>query len=663
MRKFKFIIFILLIIGGYFISSENFQDYLSAFENANDYATVYAQPSVGNQEMIDDLLHAANEVEICFFVSSYSNASNFDANKTIFYSSEKVIDEIKEKYGIEEKSYKSILCGKTAVVFQDIQTIPDLPSYNCLWLMGSRENQKQFKSMLMEKYAGSIPREGSSVDGVSRHCIFMWAMLFAVSAIFSLYQIVSDKKESVLRTIYGESLGIYIGKSILLDSVVYIVLFGLISAMMSVVCYTGFCIKAVLLLLVVFLIINASLYLTMLKSNLRKDLSKSKHNTQSLILCYVMKVAVSVLTISSITVNGSVILKSVEFASQRAFFQKNANKSFVRNFVKFSEYTEENDIINANYKYDFYQHFTGENKAFVQAYFGNVESDNKTYPIVYLNKNNLPYLLECIPEIKADAFSEDKVYYIFPKSAANSANYEQILHDADDWVRWNLEMHYHYEYEYSVLNYQKKSKLLVFSNQFDLGSDYIKNPIIAFNNRDESKDSYEITSDIRDVFDQDIMYLVSDEEIITQEEQSGYRPEQFFLEVYNVYDNYQNNLLVVSRMGYINSVISVLVIVMNIILTALIVSMEYSINKIELAVKKTVGFSRFERFRKLYVISIVTTAIGTMTFLGINIFWNLTSNTLILLCGIGILLLDALVILLFTKRADIDQIHKVLNGG
>lgn len=651
------------MIGGFFLSSENFQDYLREFESANDYATVYAPMSVENREMIDDLLKAANTYNISFFVTDYSTESNYAAKKTIFYSSDKVIADIKERYGVEEKSYKSILCGKTDVVFQSIKTIRDLPTYTCLWLIGERENQKQFKMSLMEKYGGSIPREGSSMDGIVNHCVLIWAMLLAVSAIFSLYQILSDKKEAVVRTIYGESQGTYIGRNILLDSAAYIVAFLIVSAFMHSICYIGFCIKTVSMMLVVFLLINMCLYLTMLKFNLRKDLSKSKQNTQSLILCYVLKIALSVLTISIITVNGSVILRSVEFASQKEFFQKHANESFVRNIIKFPEVTEENDIINANYKYEFYQHFTGENKAFMQAYFGDVEYNNETYPVVYVNKNNLSYLLECIPEIKADTFSEDKVYYIFPKNAVESDNFEQILYNTDDWVRWNLEMHYNYEYDYSVLNYQKKSKLIAFSNQFELGSDYLVNPIIAFNNRDESKDFYEITSDVRDIYDQNIMYFASDTEIADLEEESGYKPEQFYLEVNNVYKNYQNSLMMVKRIGYINSVISILVILLNIMLTALIVSMEYSINKIELAVKKTVGFSRFERFWKLHVISITTTILGTMTFIWLNIIFDLTSNPLIVVCGLGILLLDALVILIFTKRADRDQIHKVLNGG
>lgn len=663
MKKFKIILFGLLAIFGFFLNSENYQDYLRSFENGNDYVTMYSPPEVENQEMIDDLLSAAQKNDVSFFVSEYSNSSTFSAQKNIYYSSEEVVDLINNKYDIFEGTYKSILCGKTDVIFNDISSINNLPTYNYFWIFGDKDNQIQFKKELVSKYGGSVPREGFSVDGTVKNCIRVWLMLFSVSLLFSFYQILSDKKEALVRTIYGESLGLYIGKSILFDSLMYSITFSVIYFFMSSFCYVKFCIKYVVLLFGCLLIINALLHLNMLRFNLKKDLSKSKQSSHHLILCYILKLVISVVTISIVTVNGSVVLEGIKYYTQKDFFESRSEFSYVQNKIKFSESNEDNLLINAKYRYSFYQHFTGEGKAVMQVYLGDIKYSNNNYPIVYINKNNLKYLLDRIPELNADLFSENKVYYLFPSNISNASDFDSVLKETDDWVRWNLEMHYNYSYQYSIINYRNSISMIALSNRFELRSDYLINPIIAYNNRDESQDNYEITSDIRDIYDKDIMYDVSEDEIIELEKESGYNPAQFFLEIHNVYDDFQNNMIIVKRIGYINTVISVLVILLNIIITAIIISLEYSINKIELAVKKTIGYSRSERFKKLHFISGITTVIGTISFICINKAMHLTSSGMILICGLVILFFDLIIIMTFTRKADKDQIHKILNGG
>lgn len=663
MKRIKFIVFSILAVILFFYNSENFQDYIREFENGNDFVTFYAPAETTSEEMLNDLSRAADESNISFFITDYVNLSTFSSKKTIYYSSQDVIDYINSTYYISDGNYKSIIGGKTEVKFESINNIENLTTYNCFWLIGSREEQRDFKNKLIVKYGGSIPREGFSYDGILQNSIKMCIILFVISLFISLFQIISYRKEALVRIINGESIIAYITGGIFNDFWWYCFLFAIIYFLMSILCYTNFCITYVLLAFMGMLIINSLLYLCFLKFNIKRDLSKTRISNKLLFGCYALKLITSVLIISIITLNSAVIFEGISFYSQKHFFESVSEYSYVNNKIRFPENTEENDLINAKYKYKFYQHFTRNGNALMQVYLGDVSCDNVVYPIVYMNKNNLKYLLNCIPELDSDSFTDDKVYYLFPQQAFTTNCYNLILHDTDEWVRWNLEMHYNYQYEYTVLCYQDGTNILALSNQFEMHSDYVQNPIIAFNNRDESQDAYNITSDIRDIYDRDIMYIINKEDILELERQFGYNTEDFLLEITNVYDDYLIRLDFIKRITYINTAITLLVIIMNIVVTVFIITIEYSVNKIDLAVKKTLGYSRFERFKKLHLLSFITTALGSFILLGINILTHISNSFLIVLCGLIVSIMDFLIIMFFSKKADNENIRKILNGG
>lgn len=663
MKKIKYLFFAIFIICGFLLSGELYQDYLNSFANLCDYTTLYAESYINNDEMLEDLTNAADKNNVNFFVTESGNTSLYSAYTNIYCSSEGAEQYINDSLGVYEGTAKSIFLGSNKVTFKDVKDITNLKKQTYFYLIGDSENQTEFKAELMEKYGGSLPREGLEYHSTYRDFIVVWFILFAFCLVLSLYQILSSKKEALIKVMYGESLKQIILKNILTDTLVYLVCFGLIYFIMSLFCYTNYHLGIVLIMLAIMIVINIILNLLLLRLNIKRDLSRSSHSKNTLILNYVFKLILTIVTLCVITSNISVIANGLSYYSQKDFFEEHSDYYYVYTCIDTAEYSEEIDLANGKYEYGFYQYFTGRGKAITQVDFDTLETEDKEYEIIYINKNNLDYLFDCVPELSRADFTEDKVYYIFPESFKNSENFDFYFDDFDDWVRFFFEVDRNNQYNYMVKSYENNIKMLEISEDFTYKSDYIKNPIIVYNNIDESKDNYEITSWQRNLYCNDIMYQIDDNSIAEIEKAAGYSHNELYYEIENVYDLFQENMEYIKRLIYMNAIIAVIVLALDIAITTMTLSLEYSVNKIEHAVRKTLGYSRFERLKSLYLVSIITSSVGTVIFAIINLILNFTKLSVIPICGIIVILLDIAVITIYSGKKEKDNVNKVLKGG
>ena len=663
MKKIKCLFFVIFIIGGFLISGELYQDYLNSFTNVCDYTTLYSDRHIDNDEILRDLKYASDKHNIDFFVVESGNTSVYSAYTNIYYSSHRVEQYINDNLGIYRGKAKSIFLGSNRIDFIDITKIPNLKNQTYFYLIGDSENQAKFKAELMEKYGGCVPRTGAEYHSTYKDFVVVWFILFAFCLVLSFYQIQISRKETLLKVMNGELLGKIIFKNIIIDTLVYSACFGLICFIMSLFCYIGYHFDVVLVMFVTMMVMNTILNLLLLRLNIKRDLSRSSRSRTNLILNYIFKLLLTIVTLSVITSNISVITNGLSYYSQKDFFERHSDYYYVYTCIDASEYSKEIDLANGKYEYQFYQYFTGQGKAITQVDFDTIETENEEFEIIYINKNNLNYMLECLPELSKSDFTENKVYYIFPEKFKSSEDFDFYFDDFDDSVRFFFEIDRNNQYKYETKSYKNNVKILEISEDFLYKSDYIKNPIIVYNNIDESKDNYEITSWQRLLYCESIMYQIDDNSIAEIEEVAGYSHDELYYEIENVYDVFQKNMEYIKRIIYMNAIITAIVLVLDVLITTMTVSLEYSVNKIEHAVKKTLGYNRFEQLKGLYLISTITSAIGTIIFAIVNIILNFVEFSVIPLCGIIVILLNIAVITIYSRKKEKENINKVLKGG
>ncbi len=586
MKKIKYLFFVIFIIGGFILSGELYQDYLNSFTNICDYTTLYFDRNINDDEIIKDLKIASNKNNVDFFVVKSGNTSTYSAYTNIYCSSYRAEQYLNDNLGLYTGTIRSIFLGSNKIEFNDITSAPNLKNQTYFYLIGDSENQLKFKAELMEKYGGCVPRTGAKYHSTLRDFVVIWFVLFAFCLILSFYQIQKSRKENLLKVINGELLGKIIFKNMVIDILVYSACFIFIRYVMPLFCNINYHFDIVLIMFVIMLVINTILNLLLLKFNIKRDLSRTLRSKTSLILNYIFKLLLTIITLSVITSNISIIINGLKYYSQKDFFERHSDYCYVYTCIDIPEYSDEIFLANGKYEYQFYQYFTGKGNAITQVDFGTIETENEEYEIIYINKNNLGYMLECMSEFSNSDFTENKVYYIFPEKFKNSKDFELYFNDFDDSVRFCFEIDRNNQYKYETRSYKSNVKMLEISEDFLYKSDYIKNPIIVYNNIDESKDNYEITSWQRLLYCDSIMYRIDNTSISEIEEMAGYSHDELYYEIENVYDVFQKNMEQIKRIIYINAIITAIVLVLDVVITTITVSLEYSVNKIEHAVKK-----------------------------------------------------------------------------
>lgn len=159
----------------------------------------------------------------------------------------------------------------------------------------------------------------------------------------------------------------------------------------------------------------------------------------------------------------------------------------------------------------------------------------------------------------------------------------------------------------------------------------------------------------------DIMYKISDDEFNKFVDEHNLTDQ--IVSKTNVFENFENKWVVAKRVLYINFIFSILVLSLEFIIISSIIKLEYEVNAMELAIKKVMGHSLFEKHGKLILMTIITTILSILTSVIIAMIIEFNKFYFLILGGIVILLLELFLITFYIRRTENEKIQKVLKGG
>jgi len=277
----------LLIIG------ESHIFYLDNFYSQYAYTTLYLQDNTTSAEMITDITNSAtsNDVEVFTFVQSHPNSSLTEYD----------------------------IYGTPGVEKYIIDNIPDIKNQNEYYVIGSKENVHQFKMKLIDKYAGNHPKPGYPDKESENNTIAIWILISCIIVLFSIYDVISQKKENLIRITMGERISKILLGNVLLDSFDFIASFTLILLILSKHTYIFFNFKISIISFVILLCINGLLYLSLYFSKVKEAFSNGENSKKLLSLNYGLKLVTTIITIFIISSNIAFIFQSYTFYKQRSF--------------------------------------------------------------------------------------------------------------------------------------------------------------------------------------------------------------------------------------------------------------------------------------------------------------------------------------------------------
>jgi putative ABC transport system permease protein len=653
-KTIKYVIVFCAIWIGLLIIGESKVFYLDSFSDTFQYTTMFKPHQVNDQTMKDDILTAASQNNIEFFTLKRT-PTDFKSLEYQIYGTSKANDYIQNTFDIREGTYSSLLLGNVTFKFESFSDSLDIPLTTTYFMIGKEEDIHNFKVSLIDKYAGNHPREGS--DGISRLPVFgVWILVTAIIILFTLYDILSQRKENLVRVTMGEKMSRIIWNNIILDAAALIFIFLVSYLTLQLFSNPDYEIQLSLLLFGLILLVNSLLYLSLLKYSLKETFSNSRTSKGTLIFNYSLKVITIIVTTAVLSSNLFVIHQSYNFYQQRDFFKQKQDFSYVNIHYELMEGEETESIEeqveleqerNTFYNHLFYRQFYQGGTA-LQITRNNSDSVNE----VYMNKNMEAYLKELLPSIKTMNLSKDE-YYFIPERLKESSYVQDGMIGSNFYSETG-------DYSSEVIFYNENITIPAI-HTFDDSSSYLKNPAIIFNNKQISDEDLKLAEDLIAFPYNRIMYNISDEDF-HQFIKNNNLKDQLTVKT-NVWDHYLAQWEVSKHLLYINAIFTILILVLEMLIISSIIRLEYQVNSLEIAIKKTLGYSLLNRYRKLIIITLSITLLGVLTSLAGGLIFKVSQWTYLLWGSVAILMLEMIFVIYFLNKADNENIPKILKGG
>ena len=270
------------------------------------------------------------------------------------------------------------------------------------------------------------------------------------------------------------------------------------------------------------------------------------------------------------------------------------------------------------------------------------------FNIIYANINAFDYIASVVNGFSMENFTSD-VYFLIPDNISDSQKEEML-----DIAKHTMANH-SADYTYSIFYYEGDIDVICIDQQSVTNEFvFLKNPCIVFDATNPSDNIGNISP-----YSSAIMYRLTEE--IRLEIIERFALESEITEITNVFEHYEHFWFMIKAGLYAMLLISVLMLVLEIILVFRIVDLEYTVNSIELCLKKTLGYGLWQRNLDAIIFMAAVNllcVVMAVLMIGSLVDWHFV----VFAAGI-ILFIDITALLWSIHRVERARISEILKGG
>lgn len=670
MKRNKLIIFGILFFIGLLFSNEMYIQYLSYLDSNYYYVSFYPQDGK-EMEMLEEVEQTAikHNLQVFFLVEETKSSRN---QQFQIYASDSVRTYLEKEEQIYENKQGSLFSGNVTVEYKsfydlDEDTIHKYPAG--FMLIGEYDDMYHFKQELIDEYAGGFPHSEiyNSLEDIQGMVCGIWLIIAVVILLVEYYFISLEKKEIFVRYTMGEGLKETLGKCILRDSVIILLLFLIEAFFNYLVCGGLFEFGTMFAATILIIVVMTFFYLKLLWYDVSEVFSNKKISKETIIGNYVVKAIVLFLVICIAASNVAAITQWLKYAKEGELFerQKGAKQVQFYHDDQLCEYGYDCewgiDFEGPEYlEYLLYLKYERDGKASsVQHYtYEGLNNDKDFIPLVYISSCNKEYLMEKLPEITE--YKEDTLYILVPKEVKCT---EGELRNLFKWFGNDVGKEPD-KYDKAIIEYEDDLNITALTPDIELGSDIFHNPIIAFENI-KDKDIPTVTEvtdyKILGFYRQTFVHVNIEEVEAFLEECDICDKYDFYIE--DVWDNYTNTLTSLRRLATISIIIIVLLLSLFIFVNQTFISMLYNGNGVELAIKKVSGYSMFERFRNIILADCIVGIVAIGAACIVCKIFSMCNLLYVIALGVLCIVIDLMLIAYNCRKMDKERIQKILKGG
>lgn len=571
-KAVKWMLISVLLIIVAIIPGELFQGYLDQY---NDFyeTSFYLPDNISANEMLRDLSDTANKYNIHIFKIYESEKKTYAASLEI-YADEEMVNILAEDYGISQGEFKSLFSGKTDIRMYKFSDISEelLKQDAQYYLYGDSENMVLFKEVLVDTYAGSFPQDDgyNDLESYKSMLLVMWIFVIVLVVLLTIYDTMSQKREVFVRLTMGERIGFMYWKNVIWDTGYMLVLYGVLR--MIVRNLEG---KLIFdfysnLMFGLMVLVNGIIFLGIIKVDYKSAMAYNTGENGVLKYNYFLCGICMLLLVTGIGSCVELICTSYRYSKQETYFSEHKEYNWYQSVVIEDEQEQNlqiylNDFMKKNADSVFYLCQGGEVEENVGNYFYEASRGTKEY------------LQSKIPELKKELNCGTYIL-AYENSKISDAELKYIV----DWSEAE---------DYQIIYYSDSIDIVYRVFDEEPITEIVNNPVILFHNNDGIK-----------VEDDGCTYEIS---LCMMDTLSARWKE--FADEYNIsyvetnaWDYYCYRWESLSRTLLINAVIIIIMFIMQILVSCVIIKLEFKVNAKELALKKIHGYHIFQRFGKIY---------------------------------------------------------------
>lgn len=656
MKKVKYMISILLIISGFLFTGELFIYFLDNFQESY-YRANFVFDNLPDENtnpyIVEEFLLVAQETGVDFFIVDSNIVSDYEKYITV-YGTENAIKALKNRK-ILDKEYEGLFTGKTKVRYLDFEKVENIKRFDNFYFIGENsklENMRAFKKKLINEYGGGFPRVYGSDRSLYTNLFLVWGTIFILLTLLNVYEVIFQKKEIVIRLLLGEDLKIIFLKNILMDIVVFSLMFLFLPKILINVSNVFFEYRYVITLYLIFILVSILIHASVFHINLKKDFANSKNSKTFLAMNYFLKIITTMLSTLLLAGNISILAEGINYYRQKDFFETNKEYCYYQLNYKIKNSIGKTGDDCCLVMQKFYQQYKSQSLQYIDL----TNALECTYPFIVINKNSRDEVLKENPDMKnsLDQAKEDKYYFLIPDAMSEN---DEELNKAKEVFRFYFVQENSDDIE--IIKYKDSLTLMSINYQLHLyRSKLIKNPIILLDNH--SKIQEDLDSASRQLYyAYDIMYNIKQDDFdnFIQENQL----ENQIVVKTNVYELYQYNWKIIKRSVKLISVFSAFLILIQMSLIVFIIKIEYKVNSVEIAIKKVLGYNRLERNRKIFYSSLIT-MISISVSIILCLIFHIEQGVYLLISSVAIGLFEWIYIQIKISSVERSRIATILKG-
>lgn len=633
----------------FIFSGEFFQYYLNTYTSQFSYIDITENEMNSQAEIQNNIYHLAEKYNIEVLQTERKNGSGRATSLTV-YSTDEAFEKLKTEYSVSPNIYKALFLGTTKVDFADFKDKKLLGETERYYFIGEQRQIQSIRENIKNDYACSFIKNETE-HAYPYLVLLIWAVVGVLFLILTWLDIHFQKKENFVLVSLGKPIRQIILKNVFIDFLTFSLIFSVLFALLGRFVYLGYEIKNIVLLCAAVLFLNALLYLTLFKMNYKEVLYGANLNERIISDGYVLKSISMILTVVVLSCNAMLI---------SANFKELKRIKTLRNVENYS-FLELNPVSLLNLGKDYEETRYG----LINSIYGELQNRGCAYSFCGLSGENdyciinfdSKFLLNGF-DLKTEPDGNSDFYILVPEEIEFSQNADESVYDC-------IEMYFGSEKALSCekITYSGNGELLTYDSTegLTLGAQSFENPIVIYINNPSLKLNCD-SSTLSTLFSK-MLFNISNSEINTVCEKYQINEKGFYLQGEKVKEKVSDYQAVLNRALLLNTVISAFLLLLELFIISVIIKLEYKVSTTELAVKKVLGYSVFQKNKQIFLLNTYAALIAVVSCTVFCLMYKLAVWYTVIAVGTSVLCFEYVIIAVLITRFEKQNVAKILKGG